>query len=129
MAKDFTLDDFRQQLDQLQKMGGWDAHGRLLGLSEMIPKEEDRNLALSRIHRMVDAMTEEERKDPDLITSSSVSRIAASSGTQPLEVAEFLGQFQQVRTLMHQMAKMSLWERLKMMMGFGKVPGQGGEAN
>jgi signal recognition particle subunit SRP54 len=74
-------------------------------------------------------MTDEERKDPDSITSSSVSRIAESSGTQPREVEEFLGQFQQVRTLMRRMASMSVWERLKMVMGFGKLPGQAGEAN
>jgi len=106
MAKDFTLDDFRRQLDQFQKMATENLLGRMPGLSEMVSQEEDRDLALSRIRRMIDAMTDEERSNPDLITGSCLPRIAASSGTHPQDVEEFLAQFRQVRAVMRQMAGM-----------------------
>jgi signal recognition particle subunit SRP54 len=123
MAKDITLDEFRRQFDQLEKMDIKDLGAHMPVLSEMIPPEEDRALAFSRIRRMIDAMTAEERSNPDLITSSCRSRIAASSGTQPHEVEKFLTQFDQVRAVMRQMAGMSLLQRIKLALGFGKFPG------
>jgi signal recognition particle subunit SRP54 len=129
MAKDFTLDDFRRKLDQFRKMGVTDQLGRVPGLSEMVPDEEDRDLALSRIRRMLDAMTDEERSNPDLITSSSLSRIASNSGTRPQDVEEFLAQFHQVRALMRQTAGMSFKQWLKLVFGLGKFPGPEGEPN
>ena len=129
MAKDFTLDDFRRQLDQVQKMDTKDQLGRLPGLSAMVPEEEERDEAFRRIRQMLDAMTDEERNNPDLITRRCRSRIAASSGTQPQDVEKFLDQFYQVRALMRQVAAMSLWQRIKMVLCFGKFPGQEGEPN
>jgi signal recognition particle subunit SRP54 len=70
---------------------------------------------------MIDAMTDEERSNPDLIDSSSRERIAASSRTNPNDVEQFLNQFYHVRALARQMAKMSIWQRLKMVF-FGKFP-------
>ena len=112
MAKDFTLDDFRQKLDQLQKMGMKDLLGRLPGTSEMVSGDEDSDVALNRIRLIIDAMTDEERRNPDIIDSSRRSRIATSSGTQPKDVEKFLVQFDQARALMR-----------KMVTGFGKFPG------
>jgi signal recognition particle subunit SRP54 len=100
MTKDFTLNDFRRQLDQLEKMGLKDLPGGMPGLSALIPSEDDRDLTFRRICQMIDAMTDEERSNPDLITSNRLSRIAASSGTQPHDVEQFLTQFHQVRALM-----------------------------
>jgi signal recognition particle subunit SRP54 len=62
---------------------------------------------------MIDSMTKEERRNPDLIDMSRRRRIAAGSGTEPQDVKQFLNQFQQVRTLMRQMAQMSVWDRIK----------------
>ena len=129
MTKDFTLDDFRRQLDQFQRMGMKDQVDRMPGLSEMLPEEEDRDLALRRIRQMLDAMTDEERSNPDLITSSRLSDIAAKSGTHRQDVEMFLAQFHQVCAVMRQMAGMSTWQRLKMVFGLGKFPGQEGEPN
>jgi signal recognition particle subunit SRP54 len=127
MPRDFTLDDFRQQLDQIQKMGSTDILNRLPGTSEMMSEEPDPDVALRRIRRMIDAMTDEERSNPDRIDSSSRSRIAESAGTQPHDVELFLFRFRRVRATMRELAGMSLWERLKMVTGFGKFPGKGGE--
>jgi signal recognition particle subunit SRP54 len=118
---DFTLDDFRKQFEQIHKLGMKDVLGSMPGMSEMIPEDEDPEAALRRIQGMVDAMTKEERRNPDLIDISRRRRIAAGSGTEPHEIKQFLAQFDQIRTLMRQMAKMSIWERVKMVTGLGKM--------
>src|SRR5208337_4714897 len=118
---DFTLDDFRKQFAQLQQVGMKDLIGKMPGMSEMIPEGEDPEDALVRIQGMIDSMTKEERRNPDIIDQSRRRRIAAGSGTQPPEVKQFIQQFDQVRTIMRQMAQMSMWERLKMVTGLGKA--------
>jgi signal recognition particle subunit SRP54 len=119
---DYTLDDFRQQFVQLQKMGGMqDLISRMPGMGELIPDGEDPEDALKRIQGMVDSMTKEERRNPDVIDINRRRRIALGSGTEPHEVKQFLAQFEQVRALMRQMAKMSIWERMKMVTGLGKM--------
>src|SRR5262249_26468903 len=123
-----TLDDFRRQLDEVQKMGMKDLLGQLPATSEMASDDEDPDVALNRIRQIIDAMTDEERRNPDLIDSRRRSRIATSSRTQPTEVERLLAQFDQVRALMRQMASMSVWQRIKMVTGFGKLPGQDGGA-
>src|SRR5512145_1055423 len=70
---------------------------------------------------MVDAMTKQERRDPDIIDLSRRRRIATGSGTEPHEIKQFLAQFDQMRTIMRQMASMSIWQRLKMLTGMGKA--------
>jgi hypothetical protein len=71
-------------------------------------------------------MTDEERSNPAIIDSIRLLRIAVSSGTQPGDVERFLAQFDQVLVLMRQLASMSLWQRIKMITGIGKLPGQDG---
>ena len=118
----FTLDDFRKQFQQLQKMGPMkDLLKAMPGMSEMIPEDEDPEVALKRIQGMIDSMTRAERRNPDLIDLNRRRRIASGSGTQPHEVKQFLAQFDQVRVLMRQMAQMSIWERIKMVTGLGKM--------
>jgi signal recognition particle subunit SRP54 len=119
---DFTLDDFRKQFAQLAKMGPMkEVLGAMPGMSEMIPEGEDPEAALTRIQGMIDSMTKEERRNPDVIDIGRRRRIAAGSGTEPHEVKQFLNQFDQVRVIMRQMANMSIWERLKMVTGLGKM--------
>jgi signal recognition particle subunit SRP54 len=118
---DLTLQDFRNQFAQLHKMGMKDLISRMPGMSEMIPEGEDPEVALKRVQGMIDSMTAEERRNPDLIDQSRRRRIAAGSGVEPPDVKQFLNQFDQVRTLMRQMARMSIWERMKMVTGLGKM--------
>jgi signal recognition particle subunit SRP54 len=118
----FTLEDFRSQFVQMQKMGGMrELMGMMPGMSEMVPEGEDPEVAMKRIQGMIDSMTKEERRDPDVIDMSRRRRIAAGSGTEPHEIKQFLHQFDQIRTLMRQMAQMSIWQRIKMITGLGKA--------
>jgi signal recognition particle subunit SRP54 len=116
-----TLDDFRKQFEQIKKLGMKDLIQRLPGMDKMLPENEDPEAAIKRIQGMIDSMTKEERQNPDIIDLSRRRRIAAGAGVQPHEVKQFLAQFDQVRTLMKQMASMSLWQRLKMMTGLGQA--------
>ncbi|HLW68371.1 MAG TPA: signal recognition particle protein [Gemmataceae bacterium] len=118
---DFNLDDFRKQFEQIKKLGMKDMIGAMPGMAEMVPADEDPEAALKRIQGMIDAMTKDERRNPDIIDISRRRRIAAGSGTQPHEIKQFLTQFEQIRTLMRQMASMSMWQRFKMMHGLGKA--------
>ena len=118
---DFNLDDFRKQFSQMAKMGGMkDLMGSMPGMSDLIPEDEDPDVAVKRIQGMIDAMTKEERKNPDIIDLSRRRRIAQGSGTEPHDIKQFLHQFESVRVIMRQIANMSLFDRLKMLMGMGK---------
>ncbi|MBM3983212.1 MAG: signal recognition particle protein [Planctomycetes bacterium] len=117
----FTLDDFRKQFEQIAKMGMKDMISRMPGMSEMIPEGEDPEVALKRVQGMIDSMTKKERNDPDSIDTPRRRRIAKGAGVEPHEVNQFLKQFDQVRALMKQMSQMSLWQRLKMVTGLGKM--------
>jgi signal recognition particle subunit SRP54 len=119
---DFTLDDFRKQFEQLKKMGPMkELLSSMPGMGEMIPEGEDPEEAVGRIQGMIDSMTREERRNPDVIDIRRRRRIAAGSGTEPHEIKQFIGQFEQVRVIMRQMAQMSIWERIKMVTGLGKA--------
>jgi signal recognition particle subunit SRP54 len=119
---DFTIDDFRKQFEQISKMGSMkDIMGAMPGMSDMIPEGEDPEEGLKRIQGMIDSMTKSEKRNPDIIDINRRRRIAVGSGTEPHEVKQFLNQFEQVRTLMRQISKMSMWERMKMVTGLGKA--------
>jgi signal recognition particle subunit SRP54 len=118
---EFTLDDFRKQFAQLKKMGPMkDIMSSMPGMGDMIPDGEDPEVAFRRIQGMIDSMTKDERRNPDVIDINRRRRIAAGSGVEPHDIKQFLGQFEQVRDLMRKMAKMSIWERIKMVTGMGK---------
>lgn len=119
---DFTLDDFRKQFEQMKKMGPMkDIIGAMPGMADMIPENEDPEAGLKRIQGMLDSMTRKEKANPDLIDLQRRRRIAAGSGVEPHEIKQFLTQFEQIRTMMREMAKMSIMDRMKMVTGLGKM--------
>jgi len=107
MENRFTLDDFRSQLSQVKKMG---PIGQLLG---MIPgagqlagaaQQAVDDGQLRRIEAMLDSMTPDERRRPELIKASRRRRIAAGSGTTAADVNRLLKQFGEMQRLMRQLA-------------------------
>ena len=110
---DFTLDDFRKQFDQLDRMP--DMRSMTAGIPNLPGdlESEDPKEQLQRVRRMIDTMSEQERRDPDCIDFSRSKRIAAESGINPEEVEQFLKQFKETRALMRQMAQMNIWGRLR----------------
>jgi len=110
MATDnFTLDDFKDQLQQLKKMGSLDGllsmlpgAGKLKGLKDLQPDEKE----LKRTEAIINSMTPGERGNHQIINSSRRKRIARGSGTSVSEVNRLLKNFTQARKMMKGMAKM-----------------------
>src|ERR687886_2579283 len=111
---EFDLQDFLEQMSQLRKMAGG---GGLTGLGEMLPgvgrgpkKGRQAGQAgdekqFKRIEAIIQSMTMEERRRPDIIGGSRKKRIARGSGTSPTEINQLLNQFREMRTLMKQFSK------------------------
>ena len=85
-----------------------DAPAGMPGMGNRITGGEDSEPRLRRIRGMLDAMTKQERDSPDILDNPRRRRIAAGAGVRPQDVERFLGQFQQVRVLMEQMAQMNI---------------------
>jgi signal recognition particle subunit SRP54 len=105
---EFTLDDFRDQLRTVRKMGSM---GDLLGMipgMKKITKGLDVGSAeteLKRIEAIIGSMTNEERRNHLILNGSRRQRIALGSGTSVAEVNRFLKQFVQTKKVMKQMSK------------------------
>ena len=105
----FTLEDFKEQLDQIKKMGPLD---QLIGMIPGMGKVKQlQNMDvdeghLKKIEAIINSMTVEERRNPDIIGGSRRRRIAAGSGTTVQDVNRLLKQFNQTRQLMKQFAGM-----------------------
>lgn len=103
-AGEFTLEDLREQLVSMKKMGP------LESLLDLLPKggamkalkgpESVDERALVRTTAMIDSMTPEERRHPQILNGSRKKRVAAGSGTSVAELNRLLKQYQQMRRLM-----------------------------
>ena len=104
MAGEFTLEDLRDQLASMKKMGP------LEGLLDLLPKggafkalkqpESVDEKALTRVTAMIDSMTPDERRYPQVLNGSRKKRIAAGPGTSVAEINRLLKQYQQMRRMM-----------------------------
>ena len=102
-GKGFDLEDFREQLQQMQSMGGVSSMlEKLPGMSnvpqEMKDKVNDKELA--RQIAVIGSMTMQERRYPDLIKGNRKKRIAAGSGQQLQDVNRILKQFLMMQKMM-----------------------------
>ena len=127
-GKGFDLEDFRDQLQQMSKMGGIGTlMDKLPGMGQ-IPdavKNQANDKELVRMEAMINSMTPKERRRPELIKGSRKKRIAAGSGTQIQDVNRLLKQFSQMQKMMKKMGQKG--GMAKMMRGLGgKLPMGGG---
>lgn len=116
MENRFTLEDFRSQLTQIKKMGPiGQLMGMIPGASQMAGAAQEAvdSGQMKRIEAIIDSMTPEERRRPDIIKASRRRRIALGSGTATADVNRLLKQFVEMQKLM------------KMFSG-GKLPRMGG---
>jgi len=125
-GKGFDLEDFKAQMQQMKKMGGMSnllekMPGQLGQMAKGIQGAEAEK-SMRRIEGIINAMTMEERRKPELIKASRKRRIAAGSGVTVQEVNRLLNQFEQTQKMMKQFsAKGGL---MKMMRGMkGMMPG------
>jgi signal recognition particle subunit SRP54 len=103
----FTLEDFLDQLQQVQKMGPLgQIMGMIPGMGGMANEAQaavDRG-DLKRIEAIIRAMTPAERRDPHVLNGSRRRRIAAGSGTTLTDVNRLVKQFTEMQKLMKQLA-------------------------
>jgi signal recognition particle subunit SRP54 len=103
---EFNLEDFRDQLQQIKKMG---PIGQLLEMipgmgqltQDLSPDVTDQQMKV--IEAVINSMTIEERRNPRIINASRKRRIARGSGTTVTEVNDLLTQFRQMQKMMKQL--------------------------
>ncbi len=121
---EFTLEDFRDQLRQLRKMGPLEQIvGMLpkLGPLANIPKDAQVDEGrLKRVEAIINSMTSAEREDHSLIDGKRRKRIARGSGTSVQEVNQVLKQYLQMRKMIRQYGAVAAKSKLR---GFGKFAG------
>jgi signal recognition particle subunit SRP54 len=124
-GKGFDLEDFREQMQQMRKMGGLTSLlDKLPGMGN-VPEEVKGQLSdreFLRMEAIICSMTAKERRFPDLIKGSRKRRIAAGSGTQVQDVNKLLKQFDQMQRMMKKMSKGGLGRLMKGL--GGKFPGR-----
>ena len=127
MDNEFSLEDFRDQLKSLRKLGSLESIlkmmpkvGMMKELQNLQPDEKE----LTRIVAIIDSMTPKERNNHMLINGSRRRRIATGSGTSVQEVNSLLKQYGQARKMMKSMSGSlgSLGKRFGKMGGLG-LPG------
>lgn len=105
-ANKFDFDDFKTQLGQIKKMGNIkDLLGMIPGVGKAIKDIDISDDAFKGIEAMIDSMTPQERRDPDIITPSRRKRIAKGAGKELAEMNAFMKQFDQMKGMMKQMNK------------------------
>ena len=108
-SNEFTLDDFRDQLRSMRKMGSMkDVIGMLPGMNASAMKDAnvDEN-KLVHIDAIISSMTIKERQNHKLMNGSRRLRVAKGSGTSVSEINRLLKQFVQMRKMMQKLLKVS----------------------
>jgi len=124
-GKGFDLDDFRDQMQQMERMGG------VASLIEKMPGMGDipehartqvNDRQVKRLIAIVNSMTPQERRNPDIVRGARKRRIATGSGTQVQDVNRLLKQFDEMQRMMKRMGKGGLQRMLSELKG--RVPGR-----
>jgi len=117
----FTFDDFLDQMQQVKNMGPLQ---NLLGMIPGLPMGKLKDLqvdekALGRIEAIIQSMTAEERRNPDLITGTRRRRIAEGSGNDVQAVNQLLKQFKQMQKMVKQLSSGKMPKNPFQMLGGG----------
>jgi signal recognition particle subunit SRP54 len=120
----FSLEDFRDQLQQVKKMGSMQnilgmlpSIGPFAGLQKAADKVDEKQI--NRVEAIINSMTSHERDHHEVINGSRRKRIARGSGTSVQEVNNLLRQYAQMKKMFKQMGKPSFARRMAGM----KFPG------
>ncbi len=124
-GKGFDLEDFKQQIGQMRKMGGLssmiDKLPAQLAQAAQAQSADMGEKQMRRTEGIINSMTRKERAHPELMKATRKRRVAAGAGVQVQEVNRLLKQFEQMQKMMKQMQKGGM---AKMMRGMkGMMPG------
>jgi signal recognition particle subunit SRP54 len=118
---EFTIEDFREHLQQLRKMGDLgDLMDKIPGMGKMMknmpqaaPPEED----LKHVEAIINSMTREERNNHAILNGSRRRRIARGSGTSVQEVNQFVKQYLEMKKMMKKINKFGMGKVMRGMFG------------
>jgi len=115
---EFTFENFRELITQTSKLGPMSKiMGMMPGMGqikEMI-NDKDAQGEVSRLSGIIDSMTPQERRKPEIITPSRRDRIAAGAGVKEKDVGDLIKQFNTVAPMMKKMVSGSAREKMQMM--------------
>lgn len=115
----FDFNDFKQQMEQIKKMGNLkDLMGMIPGVGKAIKDVDISDDQFKGVEAIINSMTPQERANPDVIDLSRRKRIALGCGKDIGEVNAFMKQFEQMKQMMGMMSKMPMGGR--MMPGLGR---------
>ncbi|MGH9777885.1 MAG: signal recognition particle protein [Candidatus Acidiferrales bacterium] len=98
---EFSLEDFRDQLRQLKKMGSLDdILGMIPGVAPEVRSQGVDERKLGRVEAIINSMTAQERRRPDVLNGKRRKRIARGSGTSVQEVNQLLRQYGEMKRMM-----------------------------
>lgn len=117
---EFTLGDFKEQIEQVAKMGSLDTVMKMIpGFSNMKASPEELEKGEKELRKtiaIINSMTEEERRRCEILNGSRRKRIALGSGTQVADVNRIIKQYMETRNIMKKVSKLGIkgLSRLKM---------------
>ncbi len=124
-GKGFDLEDFKEQLKQMQNMGGVASIvDKMPGMGALPPGAMNKvdDSQFRRMEAIINSMTMRERVNPDVLNGSRKRRITRGSGTQVQDLNRLLKQHKQMQKVMKKMKG----GMANMMRGLGGMQGQGG---
>lgn len=123
-GKGFDLEDMRDQFQQMRNMGGMGAIMKMMpgmsGMSQML-EEKGAQSQFGRMEAIINSMTPQERRNPDVLNGSRKRRITQGSGTTIQDLARLLKQHKQMQKMMKKMG--SAKGMGKLMQGLGGAGG------
>jgi signal recognition particle subunit SRP54 len=118
----FGLDDLVKQLRMIQKMGPLrEVFSKLPGMGGIADQIEEGQM--KKVESLIDSMTPQERKQPDIIDKSRTKRIARGSGRRSSDVKELVDRFGQMREMMASLGSGGMLSKIP---GMGRMAGPGG---
>ncbi len=129
-GRTFTLNDFRDQLQQMRNMGGMSSMmDKLPGMGNVSAQVKDKvnDKEFIQMEAMINSMTKQERRQVLLIKGSRKKRICAGSGTNIQQLNRLLKQFKQMQRMMKKMKGGKMQQMIRGMGGLGgQIPPMGG---
>lgn len=105
----FDFEDFLSQMRMIRKMGNMkELLGMLPGMGGQLQNMNIDEGRLLKVEAIIQSMTPKERKQPEILNSSRINRIALGSGSSSKEVSDFLHQFEQMRAMMQKMGNKTM---------------------
>ena len=102
MSGNFDIEEFYSQFESIKKMGSFSQILDMMGLGKMKGKVniEGQEEKIRKWRFVIDSMTPHEKKNPDVLDSSRIKRIASGSGTPESDVRELLGNYSKAKKMM-----------------------------